>query len=222
MKLFPLTTLTVSLFSCGLLSAADHQGDRPLNVLMIAIADRAVGRILDGLENSPYADNTLVILWSDHGYALGEKLHVTKFALWDSANRVNFFVKDPRNPQGAGQKCFSPVSLIDLYPTVMAMAGLDLPDPRITGHDLTPLLKNPIAEWRVPAQSTYSKVTNNMIRNARYKLIQYEDGSREVYDMRKNPEEFNNVAGKRSARKAETQLDKLHAIVLEEGMYSNN
>jgi len=187
-----------------------------------AIADRAVGRILDGLENSPYADNTMVILWSDHGYALGEKLHVTKFALWDSANRVNLFIKDPRNPQGAGQKCFSPVSLIDLYPTVVAMAGLDLPDPRITGHDLSPLLKKPGAKWRVSAQSTYSSVDNNMIRNARYKLIQYENGSREVYDMRRDPEEIKNLAGKRSARKAEAQLDKLHTIAIEEGTYSDN
>lgn len=184
-----------------------------------AIADRSVGRILDGLENSPYADNTLVILWSDHGYALGEKLHVTKFALWDPANQVNFFIKDPRNPQSAGKRSFRPVSLIDIYPTVMSMAGLQLPDPRITGHDLNPLLENPNAPWSVPAQSTYGDVSNNMIRTEEHKLIQYVDGTREVYEMIKDPEEFDNVAGKRSVAKAETQLNELLEIAIEEGEY---
>ena len=184
-----------------------------------AVADRAVGRILDGLENSPYGDNTMIILWSDHGYALGEKLHVTKFALWDDANQVNFFIKDPRNQQGAGQKCFRPVSLIDIYPTVMAMAGLDLPDERITGHDLTPLLKNPKANWHIPTQSTYGTVTNNMIRTEQHKLIQYEDGSREIYDIPADPEEFDNLAGKPSIAKTEAALEKLHRIAIEEGEY---
>ena len=186
-----------------------------------AVADRAVGRILDGLENSPYADNTMIILWSDHGYALGEKLHISKFALWDDANQVNFFIKDPRNPQSAGQMCFRPVSLIDIYPTVMAMAGLKLPDDRITGHDLTPLLKDPKAAWHIPAQSTYGQVNNNMIRTERHKLIQYEDGSREIYDIPADPEEFNNLAGKPSIAKTEAALEKLHRIAIEEGEYPN-
>ncbi len=187
-----------------------------------AIADRAVGRILDGLEKSPYADNTLVILWSDHGYALGEKLHMTKFALWDDANQINFFVKDPRNPQSAGKRSYRPVSLIDIYPTVMSMAGLDLPDPRITGHDLTPLFVNPDANWEVPAQSTYGDVANNMIRTEERKLIQYMDGGREVYDMLKDPEEFDNLAGKSAVVKTEAELEKLLEIAIEEGSYSSN
>ena len=187
-----------------------------------AIADRAVGRILDGLEKSPYADNTLVILWSDHGYALGEKLHMTKFALWDDANQINFFVKDPRNPQSAGKRSYRPVSLIDIYPTVMSMAGLDLPDPRITGHALTPLFVNPDANWEVPAQSTYGDVANNMIRTEERKLIQYMDGGREVYDMLKDPEEFDNLAGKSVVVKTEAELEKLLEIAIEEGSYSSN
>ena len=187
-----------------------------------AIADRAVGRVLDGLENSSFADNTMVILWSDHGYALGEKLHITKFALWDSANQVNFFIKDPRNPQSAGKRSFRPVSLIDIYPTVMSVAGLALPHKRITGYDLTPLLANPNAEWSVPAQSTYGDVDNNMIRTESHKLIQYVDGSREIYDMIKDPEEFDNLAGKRSVAKAEAQLNELLKIAIEEGAYTSN
>lgn len=184
-----------------------------------AIADRSVGRVLDGLENSPYRDNTMVILWSDHGYHLGEKLHVSKFALWDDAAQVNFFIKDPRNPQSAGRRCFRPVSLIDIYPTVMQAAGLDLPDARITGHDLTPLLQDPGAPRNIPAQSTYGEVTNNMIRSEPFKLIQYSDGSREIYNVETDPEEYENLSGKSELEDEENKLETLLNIAIEEGTY---
>ncbi len=184
-----------------------------------AIADRAVGRVLDGLENSAFKDNTMVILWSDHGYHLGEKLHVSKFAFWDDAAQVNFFIKDPRNPQSFGQRCYQPVSLIDIYPTVMKAAGLDLPDDRITGHDITPLLKNPQAPWAIPALSTYRSVHNNMIRTESHKLIQYEDDSREIYDLVSDPEEFQNLAGKKQHSMTESALANTHKKALQEGEY---
>lgn len=187
-----------------------------------AIADRAVGRVLDGLEKSPFKDNTIVILWSDHGYHLGEKLHVSKFAFWDDAAQVNFFIKDPRNPQSFGQRCYRPVSLIDIYPTVMKAAGLELPSDRITGHDITPLLENPQAAWTIPAQSTYRSVDNNMIRMESHKLIQYEDGSREVYDLTSDPEEFQNLAGRRSYAETEQLLKQMHDIAIREGTYPEN
>ena len=184
-----------------------------------AIADRAVGRVLDGLENSPYKDNTMIILWSDHGYSLGEKLHVTKFALWDDAAQVNFFVKDPRNPQSAGKKCYRPVSLMDIYPTVMNLAGLDLPSKRITGHDLTPLLKNPKATRRAPAHSTYADVNNNLVRQERYKLIRYQDGSQELYDIPSDPEEFENLADSKKHRRTKSRMEKIFQTAIAEGSY---
>ena len=184
-----------------------------------AIADRAVGRILDGLENSPYNDNTMIILWSDHGYHLGEKLHATKFALWDDAAQVNFFIKDPRYPQNAGKQCYEPVGLIDIYPTIMQLAGLELPSERITGHDLTPLLKDPDSKRAIPAQSTYQHVENNMIRMQQHKLIVYTDGSRELYDMHKDPEEFDNLAGQSSHTRVERHMKQIHDIAIEEGNY---
>ena len=186
-----------------------------------AIADRAVGRVLDGLENSPYKDNTMVILWSDHGYHLGEKLHATKFALWDDAAQVNFFIKDPRHPESAGKKCYRPVGLIDIFPTVMTLAGLELPSERISGHDLTPLLKNPNSRRPVPAQSTYQDVANNMIRTQQHKLIVYTNGARELYNLDKDPEEFDNLAGKSSHARVERHMKEIHDIAIQEGSYPN-
>ena len=180
-----------------------------------AIADRAVGRALDGLENSPFKDNTLIVLWSDHGYHIGEKLHASKFALWDDAAQVNFFIKDPRNPQNAGKKCYEPVGLIDIYPTLMQLAGLELPSDRISGNDLTPLLENPGATRATPAQSTYQHVDNNMIRTQEHKLIVYHDGSRELYDMHEDPEEFHNLAKKRSHASIEKQMKGIHEEAME-------
>lgn len=180
-----------------------------------AIADRAVGRVLDGLENSPYRDNTMVILWSDHGYHLGEKLHATKFALWDDAAQVNFFIKDPRHPQNAGKKCYEPVGLIDIYPTIMKLAGLDLPSDRISGHDLTPLLVDPNTTRPSPAQSTYQDIANNMIRTQQHKLIIYENGSRELYDLDADPEEFKNLAGKEPHRTIEAKMKKIHDTTID-------
>jgi len=101
----------------------------------------------------------------------------------------------------------------------MAVAEIDLPDDRITGHDLTPLLKNPNAPRNIPAQSTYADVGNNMVRLGQNKLIQYKDGSREIYDLEADPEEFNNLAGKSTIRDTEAKLEKLHRIAIAEGSY---
>ncbi|MCZ6674975.1 MAG: sulfatase-like hydrolase/transferase, partial [Verrucomicrobia bacterium] len=182
-----------------------------------AIADRAVGRVLDGLENSRFKDNTMIILWSDHGYHLGEKLHATKFTLWDDAAQVNFFIVDPRNKQNAGTRCYRPVTLVDIYPTVMKLAGLELPSNRISGNDLTPLLEDPNAARNIPAHSTYASVNTNMVRMAQHKLIQYKDGSREMYDLDADPEEFENLAGKSEHAKIEAEMESIHHKAMREG-----
>ncbi len=164
-----------------------------------------------GLNKAQYNDNTMIILWSDHGYHLGEKLHETKFTLWDDGANVNFIISDPRNRNNAGKRCRRPVTLTDIYPTVAAVAGVGLPDARIRGNDLTPLLSDPSRAWATPAHSTYQEVSNNMVRTDRYKLIRYGNDNEavELYDMQADPEEFTNLAGKPEQESTEANLKTL-------------
>jgi len=189
----------------------------------VATADRAVGRLLDGLENSLYANNTMVILWSDHGYHLGEKIHVSKFTLWDDGSRVYFIIKDPRNPQSAGKHCFQPVSLMDIYPTVVQMAGLEIPDERITGRNLFPLLEDPDHDWAAPAHTTFRTPDSHLIRDDRFKLIRYEGNNSEVelYDMQTDGEEYFNLAGDPGYEQVLTKMKRLMEVAIIEGNFEN-
>ena len=159
----------------------------------ITFADAMVGRILDALEASKYSDNTIIVLWSDHGYHFGEKWHWHKQALWDRATRVPLIVVAPGVTRAGGQ-CDQPVSLIDLYPTLIDLAGL--PEKRgLDGQSLQPLLKNPESEWERPATITYL-YGNHALRSRRWSYIRYEDGSEELYDRRQDPAEWINLAAK--------------------------
>ena len=155
-------------------------------------ADAQVGRILDALDKSDYAGNTMVVLWSDHGYHLGEKEHWEKFALWEKTNHVPFIIAAPGVIR-PGTRCESPVSLLDIYPTLIELCGLK-PKPELDGVSLVPLLKNPKAKWTRPALMTYMR-GNHAVRDVRWRYIRYADGTEELYDHQKDPHEWTNVAG---------------------------
>jgi arylsulfatase A-like enzyme len=89
----------------------------------IEFADAQVGRVIDALDQSAYKDNTIIVLWSDHGWHLGEKSHWRKFALWERATRVTFMIFDPRDTK-AGSRLSQPVNLLSIYPTLVELAGL--------------------------------------------------------------------------------------------------
>lgn len=166
----------------------------------VALADRCIGRLLDGLDNSPHRDNAMVILWSDHGYHLGEKMHESKYKLWDDANNVMFMIHDPRTPSSHGQVYGKPVSLIDVYPTVAAMADLELPDERQIGVDLTPILRDPSrtsSEYVVGSWSANNPARLDMfIMNDTYRLIRFGDDRNqiELYKIDEDPSEEHNLA----------------------------
>lgn len=168
-------------------------------------ADKQIGRLLDALDNSPYKNNTIIVLWSDHGFHLGEKQHWEKFALWEKTTRTPFIIVAP-NITKPGGVCNTPVSLLDIYPTLIELCGLKTRH-ELEGTSLVPLLKNPDEEWNKPVIMTYGK-GNHAIRNKRWRYIHYSDGSEELYDHNSDPHEWYNLANLPEYRKTIEELKK--------------
>ncbi len=155
-------------------------------------ADAQLGRVLDALDASSRRDRTIVVLWSDHGFHLGEKDHIEKFALWEKSNRVPFIVVAP-GVTGEGVRCDLPVDLSVIYPTLLELGGLS-PE-KCDGVSVVPLLRDPNHEWKRPALMTYGR-GNHAVRSKRWRYIRYADGSEELYDHTVDPNEWENVAGR--------------------------
>ena len=157
-----------------------------------AFADQCIGRILDGLEASPARDRTVVMLWGDHGWHLGEKRRFRKHALWEGANHTVLLVRDPAQPAAStGRATEHLVTLQDLYPTVTARAGLPRPD-HVHGHDLAPLLADPAtADWTDARLTTFEE-GNHALRTPAYHYIRYQDGLAEFYDLATDPFQLEN------------------------------
>lgn len=180
----------------------------------VAFIDDQVGTVLDALEASPYADNTVVILTSDHGFHVGGKEAIYKQTLWDSGTRIPFIVSGiPGMPQGV--TCDQPISLIDVYPTFVDLC--DLPDNphagrvnyELEGHSIVPLAKNPAGGWSGPEvtimalpgkdHSQHREHIGTLYphfsvraRDWRYSLTS--DGQEELYRYSTDPNEFKNLA----------------------------
>jgi len=157
----------------------------------ISFADSLVGQLMASLERGPHAEDTIVVLWSDHGWHLGEKHHWHKFTLWEEATRVPLIVVAPNVTQ-PNARTSKPVGLIDLYPTLVELCGLPAMQ-RLDGMSLVPLLKDPSAPWERAALTTHGR-GNHSLRTERYRYIRYADGSEELYDHRTDPHEWTNLA----------------------------
>lgn len=155
-----------------------------------AFVDHQVGRVLTALSERDDADNTVVVLFSDHGYHLGEKSRVSKHGLWEESTRVPLIVQRPG--QSEATSCAKPVGLIDLYPTLLELCGL-VERPENEGRSLVPLLDDPDAEWRFAISTTYGRM-NHALRSADHRFLRYEDGSEELYDHTEDPNEWTNLA----------------------------
>ena len=155
----------------------------------ITCVDDRIGRVLNALDESSHADNTIIVLWSDHGWHLGEKQHWHKSTLWEEATRVPLVISAPGVSSGV---CNQPVSLLDLYPTITELADLKSKK-KLDGVSLVPLLRDPNAKWDRPAVIEYKR-GNAAVRSDRYRYIRYKDGSEELYDHEKDPLEWNNLA----------------------------
>ena len=169
----------------------------------VSYVDSCVGRVLDALEKSPYADNTIVVLWSDHGWGLGERFHWEKWGLWADTAQTPLIVRAPGLTK-PGTQCTTPVSLIDLYPTLTDLCGLPTA-PQVEGRSLRPLLTDPNAAWDRPAMTTLGR-NNHALRTPEWRYIRWSDGSEELYDVEKDPDEWSNLASLPEYQAAKEQI----------------
>ncbi len=184
----------------------------------VASIDELIGQILDTIDNSPLKDNTIVILTSDHGWGMGEKDYLYKNSLWQESTQVPLIVRAPGTAK-AGARVDHPVSLIDLYPTLIDLCGLT-GDTRkndegrpLDGHSLSPFLEDPqtdqwsgpdevltaLYKWARfydPAEQSYA------LRSKDWRYIRYANGKEELYHDAVDPYEWDNLAddGKYAAK----------------------
>jgi arylsulfatase A-like enzyme len=164
--------------------------------------DAQIGRVLEALDKSQYAKNTIICFWGDHGWHLGEKQHWRKFALWEEATRAPFIWVVPGVTRPGG-RCEHPVDFMSVYPTLCDLAGVACP-PHAKGENIRPLLADPKADWKKPAITTFGP-GNHAVRLGSWRYIRYRDGGEELYDHSSDPYEWTNLAAKpeHAPRKAE-------------------
>jgi len=192
----------------------------------IAFVDDQIGKVVEAVNNSEYADNTIIIVTSDHGYHMGEKEYIFKNTLWEESARIPFIVAGKGVAQG--QKCINPISLIDVYPTIVDLCNLpENPNAggnnkSLDGNSLVPLLENPKkAKWKgndfaiTAVSSSYELGVNQpapvqtqhySIRTAQYRYIYCRNGEEELYDHHADPHEWHNLANNAEYKKIKMEL----------------
>lgn len=167
----------------------------------ILYADAAVGRLWDALQQSEYRDNTIVILWSDHGWQLGEKERWRKFALWSAASRVPYIIAQPAGNKGV--ICDVPVDLTTVYPTLLELAGLP-PSSAADGISVVPLLQNCSRDWPHAAITTSGR-NNHAVRYGPWSYMRHANGDEQLYNLDADPWEWHNLATNEEALGPEFQ-----------------
>ncbi|GIX03278.1 MAG: choline-sulfatase [Planctomycetaceae bacterium] len=172
---------------------AEHQQARSLIRSYLAstsFVDAQIGRLLTALANTPHASQTLIVVWSDHGWHLGEKGITGKNTLWERSTHVPLIFAGPNI--APGQTCDEPVELLDVYPTVLELCGLPIPAD-LEGHSLVPWCHQPQQPRPWPAITTHNQ-GNHAVRSREWRYIRYADGSEELYHLSTDPHEWHNLA----------------------------
>lgn len=176
----------------------------------VSFVDNEVGRVLDALEKSGHAENTVIVLWSDHGYRLGEKGTFAKHALWDPATRAPLIFAAPSLPKG--KVIDQPAEMLSIYPTLLELCELPAYE-RNEGKSLVPMMLGQNQSESV-AITTFG-LNNHTVRSVNYRYIKYEDGGEEFYDYSKDPNEWTNEIGNEAyaqeIMKLKSQLPKVNA-----------
>ena len=157
-----------------------------------SFTDAQVGRLLTALDESGHRDDTIVVVWGDHGWHLGEKEITGKNSLWDRGTKVPLVFAGPGVTPG--QRCNQPAELLDIYPTLIELAGLTKRDD-LEGISLAPQLKDAATKRERPAVTSHNQ-GNHAVRSEKWRYIVYADGSEELYDMVNDPNEWTNLASK--------------------------
>lgn len=154
----------------------------------VAFMDQQIGRLLDALEAEDLAENTIIVFTSDHGYQLGEHDLWQKWSLHEESVRIPLILAGPGIDFSETDAL---AEQIDIYPTLAELAGLNIP-PHVQGKSLVPLVDDP---GKIIKESAYS-VTNKgaVIRTDDWAYLRYQDGSEELYDMRRDPQQYSNLA----------------------------
>ena len=174
----------------------------------VSYADHCLGVLFDALEKSQYANNTIVMIWGDHGWHLSEKMHYGKTGLWEESARVPFIVNVP-SVTPPNTNCDGVVNLIDMYPTLLELCRLP-PNPENDGRSFARLLANPAMKWNHPTLTTY-QFKNHSITDGRYRYTWYggrADGAEELYDHKTDPLEHTNLASNPEHKEVITRLHK--------------
>jgi iduronate 2-sulfatase len=169
-----------------------------------AFVDHQIGRVLQALADGPHASDTIVILWSDHGYHMGEKNRFAKQALWRQACRVPLVIATPGLPAG---RCSAAVGLIDIYPTILDLCGLPA-EPSNEGVSLVPSLHDPSLDSERAIVTSYGQ-HNHALQIGSRRYYRYEDGSHELYDHARDPHEWTNLAAAPAGEQLFSRVDRL-------------
>ncbi|MEO0341291.1 MAG: sulfatase-like hydrolase/transferase, partial [Bacteroidota bacterium] len=154
-----------------------------------SFADWSVGRVIEALDESTYAHNTIVVIASDNGYHMGEKNKWQKATLWELSAYSPFLI---RLPHGQSMELPQPVSLMDIYPTLIDYCNLSPPEHELDGQSLLPIIENPTLAHKPSCMTFGPEYTS--VYDGTYRFIRYPDGSRELYNHDDDPHEWNNIA----------------------------
>lgn len=166
----------------------------------VSLVDAQVGRLLDAVERLGLSKTTIVVLWGDHGYHLGEHGLWRKNSLFEESARAPLIIASP-SVATTTHDCQRVVEFVDLYPTVVDLAGLEIPR-GLAGKSLVPLMNDPGKEWDRPAftQVQFGKnenaVPGRAVRTERWRFIEWDggEGGNQLYDHTNDPQERNNLA----------------------------
>jgi arylsulfatase A-like enzyme len=157
-----------------------------------SFVDAQIGRIMDSLKENGLAENTIIVVWGDHGWHLGSKGITGKNTLWDDGTRVPLIFAGPG--VSAGGRVSAPAELLDIYPTLSDLCGLPARTD-LEGISLVPQLRDAKIKRERPAITSHNQ-GNHGVRSERWRYIRYADGSEELYDHESDPREWTNLAGK--------------------------